>query len=79
MSRVMPGRIVPASGGVAIGLGFALGLAILLYPPVRAWSADVAPSVATASLTAIALAFVFLIIGAVDDVRPIDPRVKFGQ
>src|SRR5262245_34611378 len=68
----------PASGGVAMGLGFALGLAVLLYPPVRVWSAEVPPGVAMDSLVAVGLCFFFLLIGAVDDVRPIDPRAKFA-
>ncbi|MBL8551871.1 MAG: hypothetical protein JNJ73_17925 [Hyphomonadaceae bacterium] len=68
----------PASGGVAIGIGFALGLVLLLFPPVRAWSAGLAPSQALSALAAIALAFFFLAVGAIDDVRPIESKVKFA-
>jgi UDP-N-acetylmuramyl pentapeptide phosphotransferase/UDP-N-acetylglucosamine-1-phosphate transferase len=68
----------PASGGIAIGLGFALGLALLVFPPVRDWSAGLAPSTALSALAVIGLSFAFLAVGAVDDVRAIESRVKFA-
>jgi len=64
----------PTSGGVGIAVGYAAGLVALsqLFN-----SADVLNRQSTALVSlASAIAFVFLLIGFVDDTRPLGPRIK---
>ncbi|MGE0045594.1 MAG: glycosyltransferase family 4 protein [Hyphomonadaceae bacterium] len=66
----------PTSAGLAIGIGYALGICALVYPPVRDWSAEISARAALHTSIAMAAAFVFLAIGTLDDLRPVSARVK---
>lgn len=65
----------PTSGGIGIALGYAIGLVALvqLFPSAGVLDRQ---DLALASLAS-AIAFAFLLIGFIDDTRPIDPRTKF--
>lgn len=65
------------SGGLGLALGFALGVASLLLPPVRAWSAGIGLTEIEHMAFAVASAFIFLGIGFWDDVRPMSAAPKF--
>lgn len=68
-------RPTPTSGGIGIALGYAVGFVVLLrlFDEANVLSRQ---DIALASLAS-AIAFGFLLIGFIDDTRPIDPRIKF--
>ncbi len=68
-------RPTPTSGGIGIALGYAAGLTALLqiFPAAEVLTRQ---DMALTSLAS-AIAFAFLLIGFIDDTRPIDPRIKF--
>jgi len=64
----------PTSGGVGIAIGYAVGLVALTQ--LFAESAPLNRQGAALVSLASAFAFVFLLIGFVDDTRPLGPRIK---
>lgn len=64
----------PTSGGIGIAIGYVAALAWLIY---FGESVGLARQVAALVWLASALAFTFLLIGFVDDNRPLGPRMKF--
>jgi UDP-N-acetylmuramyl pentapeptide phosphotransferase/UDP-N-acetylglucosamine-1-phosphate transferase len=69
----------PTSAGLAMGIGFAIGLCFLTFPPWREWSAYAQAGAARDAAAAVIVVFLFLAIGAVDDLRPLSPRLKFAM
>lgn len=64
----------PTSGGIGIAIGYAVALAGLIY-----YGRQFTVTGQTAALVWLtsAFAFTFLLIGFIDDTRPLGPRVKF--
>jgi UDP-N-acetylmuramyl pentapeptide phosphotransferase/UDP-N-acetylglucosamine-1-phosphate transferase len=65
----------PTSGGVGIAIGFAIGL-IALCLSSRAWRQSVSADGAMLLSLTCGLACVFMMIGFIDDARPLGPRLK---
>lgn len=65
----------PTSGGVGIAIGFAVGLTVLGLASA-AVREELSPRGAELLQVASAFAYAFLVIGFLDDTRPIDPIVK---
>jgi UDP-N-acetylmuramyl pentapeptide phosphotransferase/UDP-N-acetylglucosamine-1-phosphate transferase len=71
-------KITATSGGLAIGAGFAFALAVACLIPGLRWKDELGlDMVASLSLSAF-LAFVALVLGLFDDLRPLDAKLKFG-
>jgi UDP-N-acetylmuramyl pentapeptide phosphotransferase/UDP-N-acetylglucosamine-1-phosphate transferase len=68
----------PTSGGVAIGMGFAAAIAIVALSPWQAWAASAGPDALLRLFLTVVAALFALLLGFVDDVRPLGPRLKFG-
>ncbi|HYD86462.1 MAG TPA: hypothetical protein VEA80_03210 [Vitreimonas sp.] len=68
-------RPTPTSGGIGIALGYTAGLIAMaqLFAPADLLNRQAEALISLAS----AFAFVFLLIGFIDDTRPIGPRFKF--
>lgn len=66
------------AGGVAAAAGFAAALALLAFWPAAAWIESLPPSALQRSALAVGAAFCALMLGLIDDLRPIGPRIKFG-
>lgn len=66
----------PTSAGLAIALAFSIGLITLIYPPVRAWNETASASAAGDLSTSLIAIFLFLGIGAIDDLWPIPAKTK---
>lgn len=66
----------PTSGGVAIALGFAVGLMSLSLLPF-AWRDEITEQGAAMSSIGAAFAYSFLMLGFLDDAFPLGPRLKF--
>lgn len=77
-SRKAHSTVTPTSGGLAIAAGFALALAVACLAPGLRWKDELtAAMIIRVSLTAL-LAFGALVLGLLDDVRPLGPKLKFG-
>lgn len=73
--RKMHTAPTPTSGGVGIAIGFAVALTMLnLWSGIRA---EITPRGAEMAALASIYAYAFLIVGFVDDARPLDARIKF--
>lgn len=66
----------PTSGGMAIGAGFAGGLAVATLG--GGWAATLGPDAIRSAAFAAGFAFVTLALGLRDDIRPIDARLKMA-
>ncbi|MET0182914.1 MAG: hypothetical protein ABW199_08530 [Caulobacterales bacterium] len=66
----------PTSGGIGIATGFAVGVCILLMPPVQTWSRDYTMDAATRMAATAAAAILFFVIGVFDDLKPMRAREK---
>jgi UDP-N-acetylmuramyl pentapeptide phosphotransferase/UDP-N-acetylglucosamine-1-phosphate transferase len=67
----------PTSAGLAIGIGFAVGVCWLTFAPGLEWAAAARADSLANVATAIGVAFAFLTIGAVDDLWPLPAKLKF--
>jgi len=67
----------PTSGGLAIAAAFALTLAWLVSALSVSWGPRLAPTGGWSLLWVLVGALAALGVGAVDDVRPLGPRIKF--
>lgn len=74
-ARKQQAHPTPTSGGLAIGLGFAVGLLALFYVS-EAWRSVLDGAGINPLSPAAGFAFFFLMIGFVDDARPIGPWTK---
>jgi UDP-N-acetylmuramyl pentapeptide phosphotransferase/UDP-N-acetylglucosamine-1-phosphate transferase len=75
-ARKSHGGPTPTSGGVGVALGVAVGLiALSLFS--SGWRYEISPLGADLLTTAVAFAFAFLLLGFVDDARPLSPGLKF--
>ncbi|WP_395644577.1 glycosyltransferase family 4 protein [Terricaulis sp.] len=67
----------PTAGGVGVSVGFGIAL-VLLFVVSTHWRAEVAaPGVRLLLITA-AYAYAFLVLGFLDDARPLGPRLKIA-
>jgi UDP-GlcNAc:undecaprenyl-phosphate/decaprenyl-phosphate GlcNAc-1-phosphate transferase len=78
MARKIHRTPTATSGGLGAAIGFCLGVLALTFPPVRAWSVDLAPDEAMRMAGAVGLAAVFMAIGLYDDLRPMGPKTKLA-
>lgn len=67
----------PTSGGLAMGAAFALALAWLVREAAVDWGPRLPSGSGWSIVWVFVGAFVALMLGAADDVRPLGPRVKF--
>lgn len=68
----------PTSGGIAIGVAIAIAIAVACAPPLRDWAYALSPGDIARLGLCLATAFVLLLIGVVDDLRPLSARPKFS-
>ena len=74
-ARKVQTRPIPTSGGLAIGLGFALGLLVLSFLS-ESWRGVLKGEGVSPLSPSAGCAFVFLMIGFFDDARPISAWIK---
>lgn len=67
----------PTSGGIGIAAAFAVALAIALTPDFGAWITAVEPRGLTALAGCVIAALILLVIGVIDDLRPLAAMPKF--
>lgn len=67
----------PTAGGVGVSIGFGLGLVLLFFVSTQ-WRAEVAAPGVRLLLISGAYAYAFLLLGFLDDARPLGPRLKIG-
>ncbi len=77
LARKVHSKPTPTSGGIGIGAGFAAGFALMTAPMLSDWSYWVSAGDAQRLTRAVVIAFVFLLVGFIDDVRALGPRIKF--
>lgn len=66
----------PTSAGLAIAIGFSIGICTLVFPPVRDWNELAGAASARDLATAMIAVFIFLAIGWIDDLWPLPARNK---
>lgn len=71
-------KVTATSGGLAIAAGFALALAVACLVPGLRWRDELTLEMVTGLGLSSLVAFAALVLGLVDDIRPLDARVKFG-
>lgn len=67
----------PTSGGIGIAFGVALGIVALSMFSFE-WRHEITPQGAALASRGAAFAFGFLVLGFIDDIRPLGPRLKFA-
>ncbi|MBU6372251.1 MAG: hypothetical protein KJS97_05930 [Alphaproteobacteria bacterium] len=67
----------PTAGGVGIAVAFAAAMALALSPDFGSWIAAVEPRSLTALAGCVIAAVLLLVIGVIDDLRPLAARPKF--
>jgi UDP-N-acetylmuramyl pentapeptide phosphotransferase/UDP-N-acetylglucosamine-1-phosphate transferase len=70
--------VTATSGGLAIAAGFALALTVACLMPGLRWKDELTLDMVTGLGLSALLAFAALVLGLIDDLRPLDARVKFG-
>lgn len=68
----------PTAGGLSFGIAFAIALAAASMPSLRGWADALAPDDVNRLLWTVIAAMVLLIIGVVDDMRPLAAKPKFA-
>ncbi|MGE3143582.1 MAG: hypothetical protein AB7L65_09690, partial [Hyphomonadaceae bacterium] len=76
LARKMHSTPRPTSGGLGVAIGFALGLAVLTLAPVSDWSQPLSGARVGRMASGAAAAFLFLLVGFLDDTHPLGPRGK---
>lgn len=76
MARKAHRAPTPTSGGLGIGIGVAAGLIALPFWPLTSWASELAPNSLRELAVATGLAYLFLVIGFIDDAYPLGPRMK---
>jgi UDP-N-acetylmuramyl pentapeptide phosphotransferase/UDP-N-acetylglucosamine-1-phosphate transferase len=71
-------KITPTSGGLAIAAGFALALAVACLAPGLRWKDELTSEMLIRVSLSALLAFGALVLGLLDDVRPLGAKIKFG-
>ena len=67
----------PTSGGVGVAAGLAVGLVVLVMLP-NAWRDSIMPEGVRLLSRSLIFAYVFLFLGFIDDIWPLEPRLKIA-